>query len=204
MREEIIKQILLATVDCIEEVGIQKVTVRKIAEKAGVNQAAINYYFGSKENLIEETLKVTLDEGFINNLQDYDSLWDKDPLYALKSFLFDTIDGMMAYHGLTKAHFYDAYIQEKYDTELVKRFNEFIQRLYDLVNKQLPGKTNLENKFILIQILSAVFFPALFPKLFESFFGKDFSQKGTRKHYVTTLVDAIITNVNLVSVGEEK
>ena len=38
------------------ERGYAKSTSREICEKAGVNSAAINYYFGGKEGLYEEVL----------------------------------------------------------------------------------------------------------------------------------------------------
>ena len=37
--------------------GLDGVSIRMIAEKANANVAAVNYYFGSKENLYYETLK---------------------------------------------------------------------------------------------------------------------------------------------------
>jgi len=37
--------------------GVNGVSIRDIAEKCGVNVAAVNYYFGSKENLCMETLR---------------------------------------------------------------------------------------------------------------------------------------------------
>jgi AcrR family transcriptional regulator len=50
-------RIVAATIVCLERAGMQSLTVRAIAEEAGVNVAAINYHFGSKSLLIEETLK---------------------------------------------------------------------------------------------------------------------------------------------------
>jgi len=58
--------------------GFHGITVRKIAAKAGVNVAAVNYYFGSKENLISEALAyltVQLKDTF-NILKNN----DKDPI----------------------------------------------------------------------------------------------------------------------------
>ena len=37
--------------------GLEGTSVRAIAEKAGANVAAINYHFGSKENLYAEGLR---------------------------------------------------------------------------------------------------------------------------------------------------
>ena len=204
MREDIVKQIMIALIECIEEEGIQKVTVRKIADKARVNPAAINYYFGSKENLIEETLKATLDEAFINNLRDYEDLWKRDIIKAMKGFLGDIFEGMTAYQGLTKAHFSEAFFHGRYDTDLLKKFNEFLENFYVLVSEKLPGSAVLERKFFVVQVLSAIFFPGLFPSLFEAFLGKDFSQKGTRDNYVSALVSSLATPLFNQFVEENK
>lgn len=41
-------KIIEAAIECIEQFGLKGATNRRIAEKAGVNLAAINYYFRSK------------------------------------------------------------------------------------------------------------------------------------------------------------
>lgn len=46
-------QILDAAEKLMAEKGIDKTSVRDIAEKAGVNLAMISYYFGSKEKMLE-------------------------------------------------------------------------------------------------------------------------------------------------------
>lgn len=48
---------LVATLGCIEEFGLKGATVRRIAARAGVNPAAVNYYYRSKDKLIEEALR---------------------------------------------------------------------------------------------------------------------------------------------------
>jgi len=60
-RESVKKRIIQATIICIEKDGIQSLTTRSVAKEAGVNNAAINYYFGSKDKLLEETLKQITD-----------------------------------------------------------------------------------------------------------------------------------------------
>ena len=52
--------IVLATIDCINENGIEHLTTRMIAEKAGANIASINYYFRTKENLVNQALEITI------------------------------------------------------------------------------------------------------------------------------------------------
>lgn len=46
------ERILHAAVKIIQSRGVQGATVRKVAALAEANGAAINYYFGSKSNLV--------------------------------------------------------------------------------------------------------------------------------------------------------
>jgi len=48
------ERILSAATDVFTEHGFQKTTIREICARAGVNVAAVNYHFGSKENLYKE------------------------------------------------------------------------------------------------------------------------------------------------------
>ncbi|SDK19186.1 DNA-binding transcriptional regulator, AcrR family [Catalinimonas alkaloidigena] len=49
--------ILVAAEELFRHKGFEATTVRELAEKAGVNLAMINYYFGSKEKLLEELIQ---------------------------------------------------------------------------------------------------------------------------------------------------
>ena len=64
------EKIIIATLECIEKKGIQAITVRDIAEKAGINLASVNYYFGSKEALLEEALKYSLYSSLTQNYEE--------------------------------------------------------------------------------------------------------------------------------------
>lgn len=46
------QKILQAAMDIIAAEGLEKTTVRKIAARAGVNIAAVNYHFGGKDAVI--------------------------------------------------------------------------------------------------------------------------------------------------------
>ena len=50
-------RILEAAGEVFAECGFRSATVRRICERAGVNIAAINYYFGGKEKLYSEVLR---------------------------------------------------------------------------------------------------------------------------------------------------
>lgn len=49
--------ILKVTLDLIKNEGFEGITIRKIASKANVNVALINYHFGSKNKLVNEIIQ---------------------------------------------------------------------------------------------------------------------------------------------------
>jgi len=51
-------QILLATFKCIADIGIAATSTRAIAERAGLNQGIIHYYFRSKDHLLKSVLEI--------------------------------------------------------------------------------------------------------------------------------------------------
>ena len=60
-REKTKDKIIKSTLQIMSKDGVHSITVRKIAVAAKVNIAAINYYFGSKDSLIQESLKSFLE-----------------------------------------------------------------------------------------------------------------------------------------------
>ncbi|MFT8321313.1 MAG: TetR/AcrR family transcriptional regulator [Bacillus sp. (in: firmicutes)] len=92
--------ILNATVQLIKMDGLETVTLRRIAAAADVNLALINYYFGSKDKLINEALKVMLasfQEAFI--ILDNFSISPKE---RLKTFLIQYMNSIKSYPELMK------------------------------------------------------------------------------------------------------
>ena len=69
------------------ERGYIKATSREICERAGVNSAAINYYFGGKEGLYEEVLVEALRQ--LVSLEELNAVMDSggDPADKLRAFL---------------------------------------------------------------------------------------------------------------------
>jgi len=51
------KQILQALYDCLTEKGHERVTIKKIAQRAGLPHGVIHYYFSDKDEIIAELIK---------------------------------------------------------------------------------------------------------------------------------------------------
>ncbi|SHK05782.1 transcriptional regulator, TetR family [Shimia gijangensis] len=53
-------ELIAATITAVHKHGFTGVTMSEIAQEAGATAASINYYFGSKENLMEATMRWVL------------------------------------------------------------------------------------------------------------------------------------------------
>ena len=51
------QQLIEATLDCIDKLGLSQTTIARIAERAGVSQGVVVFHFQTKENLLEQTLR---------------------------------------------------------------------------------------------------------------------------------------------------
>ncbi|HSM38104.1 MAG TPA: TetR/AcrR family transcriptional regulator [Candidatus Limnocylindrales bacterium] len=58
------RRLVEAAIEMVATDGWERVTTRQIAARANVNQALINYHFGSKEELLKAALEVALREEF--------------------------------------------------------------------------------------------------------------------------------------------
>src|SRR3989304_1332708 len=104
------ERILLAAMECLERGGIESLTVRSISSAAGVNVAAVNYYFGSKARLVEEMRDRQLASGFSDPLAELDALLaqpDMPRAEALQRFLAGFIGDMVKYPRTVEAYLHD-------------------------------------------------------------------------------------------------
>ena len=54
------KQLINATIQCIYRYGLLGTTVKKVSQEAGVSTGIINHYFGSKDEMLEATMREVL------------------------------------------------------------------------------------------------------------------------------------------------
>ncbi|WP_438022481.1 TetR/AcrR family transcriptional regulator [Sorangium sp. So ce233] len=159
------QRLVVAAIDQIEKHGMGQVTVRKIAAAAGVNIAAVNYYFRSKEALLAAAL-----EGSIRHmLADGDEFLARmpgDPLEALRGLLGYYLEGSLRYPNVGRAHLHGAFHADDYSGPFPTLFAPVMERLRDLVQAAVPGLEERAAAHRVVAALSAVFFPAFFAGLY--------------------------------------
>lgn len=185
------EKVILAAIDCIEERGLQSLTIRSIAAKARVNSAAISYYFGTKEQLVEEVLNRTLGElkKIPEEILRAEGL---DLRQRLQAFFTALFDGLIRWPRLIKAHLQSPLLDGNYGTPFCDMFNSFLTGLLRRFEEIQSGQREHNLRPLIIQSISAVLIPGLMPGLFQYFAGLDFADPEARRSYVEDLVNRLL------------
>ncbi|HBF37814.1 MAG TPA: hypothetical protein DDW50_10875 [Firmicutes bacterium] len=184
------QKIIDATIQCIGTYGIQAVTNRLIAKSANVNCAAINYHFGSKENLINEAMKCSLDNylsEFFNASSGKGQATDSQAV--LKRFLGDTLRDALSSQFFTKSYLYDSVVHNDYSGIFIEKLNNFLNRLYDHTGDKISEKNAEKAKMAIIQMISSIMFISLVPNFFKRFLNVDFKEPAIQKEYMEILME---------------
>lgn len=155
-------KILHVAMDIIASEGFHGITVRKIATKAEVNVAAVNYYFGSKENLISEALAyltVQLKDTF-NILKSN----DKDPIPLLSDFISTYMRVIASYPDMVKSLITYA-VQDKplqgHAEYSVFLQTEGIDLIKKMIKKAVPELDDLSLSLRALNLMSGLSMPYL-------------------------------------------
>jgi AcrR family transcriptional regulator len=184
------QKIIEAAIQSIERYGIQGTTNRKIAEIAGVNNAAINYYFRSKDALVQRCMEVTLDNAF--DWKDFSKLPYGTPRERCQVVFNDLIVGGTNFPGLTRSHFYDLFASGSYDILGLKKYNEFIERLAQELEGLGSDLSHDELRLALVQIASSVIMMILAPGMFAERFHIDMRVEADRKVFLERLINRLL------------
>lgn len=185
------EKIIQATIECIEEEGLEGTTTRKIAERAGVNNASLNYYFRTKDNLIRRAIDTTLKNAF-----DWDDFRESEQASAperLSQILEDLAQGAITYPGLSRAQL-TGVLQGDYEGPLTTALTRFLTELEeDLAGRQAePDRENL--RLAVVAAVAAVLLPAIFaPRLFVGYAGVNLCDPADRRRYVSHLSRVLLS-----------
>ncbi len=184
-------RILDTTISIIGKEGPSKITVRRISSQAKVNVAAINYYFGSKEDLIEEVFKKLsekLDSQFDVLFQE-----DLECNKRLHEFCFGIMEFMIDFPGL---------INYMFSTSLQKNGNKHTlfhneASRQERVFKLLAHCTGTSDPTILSMKSGILYSSILHPIVSQQHkssgnSGVDFHNPEFRRNYIKLLVDGVL------------
>ncbi len=164
-KNETRRLIVEAVIACIEKYGIDKVTTRKIAVEAGTNIASINYYFRSKEELLEEALSLTINhmmEDVFAAIDDAQGSFET----ALNGVIFYLLSGSQQYPGVSRAHLYRAVVEREKKSISAQAMARVFDRLVRRAIREYPAKDPNYLRFVLSELMSSILFAMLAPGFF--------------------------------------
>ncbi len=186
------EKILHATLEIIGSKGVQYVTTRKIAAQADVNVAAINYHFGSKDNVVNEALK-TFTYKLMKPFEHLDDL-TVPPEERLRNFLRSYADSTLEYPDVFR-NFID---QVMHNSNLSFEYIEFMKKVGWEKLKALIREITLANDedillMKIFQMFSSLEFPVLMGAKMKKLSQFDYYDKDCRYKYVDLVLKSLIS-----------
>lgn len=183
-------KILHKTLDLIKKDGIENITIRKIAKEADVNIALINYYFGSKDNLINEAIKII----FLDIQNAFNTLERKDleAKERLRLFLFTYVEIVSENASIIRKSLvdHDKLFQSQIEIlTLIKQMGlEKIKSLIKEITNIGDGNKLYHTTF---QLMGAMFFPIVVVPVLDM----DCSIKSSGLDDVNGYIDTLLNNM---------
>ncbi|MRH42840.1 forespore capture DNA-binding protein RefZ [Aquibacillus halophilus] len=170
--------------------GYHGTSVRDIAKKASVNVSLINYYFKSKQGLLE-TVVVTYYEEYLKQLDFvFDETENDGAIDRLKKMIETIIHYKQNQHQFTcfiqrELTLDSIFVREMMVTYLAKE-NYIVSKLFSDALKGTPH-TNMDQEFLLLQLKGLLITPYMAPKEWRSHIVWDQSQDLFVKKYTNSI-----------------
>ncbi len=189
--DDVQEKIIAAAIECIERDGVQGATIRNIAREAGVNSAAISYYFRSKDRLLEAALLRTRQEGSTKALEELD-LYEAesgDLRAALRTLLLEQFTGMVRYPRIVQWHLGSPMAGDERGGASHEYWDEFFEAFFRKVRPLLGDAPEEDLRISIVQMWSAMLMSGIMPDLFRGFSGMDPRDPEVAARYVDRLLD---------------
>lgn len=184
------QRILMTAIDCINEEGINKVTVRMIAERADVNVAAVNYYFRSKDRMMHEAMNLAL----ANMFEDVDEMLAtvKDGRILMMKLLGFLFWGIETYPGLTRSFLYAPVAGEEDKGPMLPAMQSLITRLRDRLKELCPNRRTEDLEAGIMAAFSTMLLGCVMSELYEGFTAAGFGDENARERLVAQLTNMVV------------
>jgi TetR/AcrR family transcriptional regulator, regulator of cefoperazone and chloramphenicol sensitivity len=180
------KRIIDATIQLMYEGEQGELTTRQIAQKAGVNAAAINYHFQGKDRLIDEAVRTAAASAFEMG-KNIITAPGEPPLERLRRYLQGYAQGLMKFPGLTRTAWLNMFRRE--ETTYYARFmKEMVELVAGAVGEARGAGNGVDSEPRALMLISAVILPFLVSGAIEGAGGVDYADDEARTRYIETAI----------------
>jgi AcrR family transcriptional regulator len=148
------QHILLAAIEAIEKHGLSNLTTRLIAEEAGVNNAALHYYYGTKEQLVDAALNQTA-RHMLDDTREI--LEAEEPIEDRMRKVFTyLLEGVYKFPNIIRAHMIGPLFYEERQGDLLNLFSTWVSLIAEALAAQLDSSKLASAKLHLNMIFSQI------------------------------------------------
>jgi AcrR family transcriptional regulator len=184
------KHILESTLTAIEKFGYQNITTRVIAKEAGVNNAAIHYYYGTKEKLVDEALAMTLD----HMLEDSSEILSRPSnLENRLIWLFQyLVEGIQRFPNLIRAHLNGPLMEGRKDSPFITMMDRWIQLILVEFGDELSEEKKKQISQNIFSSMITILMTGMLPKSPGGYGFIQLSDPMIRSQYIQKIVQSIL------------
>ncbi len=184
-------KIIETTAEIVGRENNMNLTIRDIAGRAGVNIASVNYYFRSKDNLMEEVEHMLLEKTrFI-----YEILQNREESSRVKLLNWGNklMEFLLDYPGILYIIGTRVLVNNKENDRLADYLNMLIKNLTPVIKELTMDDEEETLSYKALQLMSGVVYPVLLHTgTGKSFFPVINNPKDRRK-YLTMLINSLKT-----------
>jgi len=138
------KKILLAAFECIASKGYANVSLRDIADEAGVVLSQLNYYYQNKDGLFTEVIKMMMQE-YLEEVENHlkNGVTAKEKVAALIKYFQEVLEGKPKLFRLLCDFSSMALWSESFGNLLRKLFEDISNLIEKHALNNIPAKSNL-------------------------------------------------------------
>ncbi|MDD4775365.1 MAG: TetR/AcrR family transcriptional regulator [Syntrophomonas sp.] len=186
------QKILQAAMDIIAVEGLEKTTVRKIAARAGVNIAAVNYHFGGKDAVINQSFAAVTNQ--LREVFRFLRADDGQDVANLGRFIDEYADIMFKYPDLLK-NAMDLMIRHRVVEVDYLAFlqTEGIEVIQEVVGRIRPDLDLVQVQLKALQLISSLSYPFLLGDFIQEILGFNLHDPATRHQYTKLVLQSMFS-----------
>lgn len=187
------EKLIQAAQKIVDREGFQGLTTRQVARESGLNAAAVNYHFGSKENI---TLALWIE--YFNNLSEWLvdlGNMDKSPeeklRYFFEMYINFAFENTQLYQGMAA----EILLRKDFPGMVKKAIKEKAFDVLKGIMKEVRGDLDDEKLGLMVlQVISCVVVPLLAQQMMTEVAGCDLMNKKVRENYIELLMLSVISS----------
>jgi AcrR family transcriptional regulator len=184
-------RILDATAKLLLTTPPGELTTRRIAAEAGVNVAANNYHFQSKDELVDRAMEAATATAFERGVAVLMGTRGA-PADRLRDFLAGYAYGLEKFPSLTRAAFLGLFQREDSRTFYGAYLRQMLDRVAQVITEVRGRDAAPASATVALMVLSCVIFPFLVSDTMREAGAVDYSDDAARKRYIETALAMLV------------